>query len=197
MGNYSYYALYKPFGMLSQFSASGDRETLAGLGAFPSNVYPIGRLDADSEGLLLLTDDPSMNYKLLDPSHGHQRTYLVQVEGAIDDAACRRLEAGVRISVNGKSYTANAEEARLVAPPEWLAARNPPVRFRKTVPDSWCELVLTEGKNRQVRKMTATAGFPTLRLIRIAIEDMDLRGMKPRDVKTVPLSDWRRLLKLA
>src|SRR5262245_16707071 len=137
MGQYTYYALHKPYGMLSQFSPAGEKETLAAIGAFPPNVYPIGRLDADSEGLLLLTDDPAMNHALLDPSKGHHRTYLVQVEGMANEAACKQLQAGVRISVNGKFHQAYAVAARLASSPAWLAERTPPVRFRKTVPDSW------------------------------------------------------------
>jgi 23S rRNA pseudouridine2457 synthase len=183
--------------MLSQFSSSGQSAVLADLHAFPPAVYPLGRLDADSEGLLLLTGDNSMNHRLLNPAFAHRRTYLVQVEGIANEEACQALIKGVNISVDGKKHFAKAFAARPVPVPEWLPARVPPVRYRKTVPDSWMEIILAEGKNRQVRKMTAAAGLPTLRLVRTAIEDITIEGMQPGEVKTFTRKSWMTLLRLS
>jgi 23S rRNA pseudouridine2457 synthase len=180
-----YFITYKPYGMVSQFTPEGERATLAALGAFPRDVYPVGRLDADSEGLLLLTNDKSMNHRLLDPAYGHARAYLVQVEGAPDKPALQRLEAGLDISVGGKPYRTRRCQAVAVDPPSDLPPRTPPVRFRKTVPDSWIELTLREGKNRQVRKMCAAAGFPVLRLIRLRIGALSLPRLEPGAVTEV------------
>lgn len=183
--NPSYFLIYKPYGMLSQFSREGDKQTLADLDCtFAKDVYPVGRLDADSEGLLLLTNDKTLNHRLLDPKFRHLRTYYVQVEGDVTDEAIRLLEAGVTIAVDGKSYpTLPAQVTRLAEPN--LPPRNPPIRFRASIPTSWLALTLHEGKNRQVRKMTAAVGFPTLRLVRWAIESLTANGMRPADVRPV------------
>jgi 23S rRNA pseudouridine2457 synthase len=143
------------------------------------DVYPIGRLDYDSEGLLLLTNDRSLNHRLLDPSFQHHRTYWVQVEGNITDIAIQQLETGVAIRVDGKVYTTLPARAQRIQVPHLLPERNPPIRFRKNVPTSWISLSLTEGKNRQVRKMTAAVGFPTLRLVRFSIERVELDNLLP------------------
>jgi 23S rRNA pseudouridine2457 synthase len=164
-----YFAIYKPFGMLSQFSREGDHPTLADLDfKFPKDAYPVGRLDADSEGLLLLTNDNYFKTRLLDPKQRHFRTYYVQVEGETTKEATEALSTGVVISINGKKH--NTLPARIIRmdDPE-LPERNPPIRFRKSVPTSWLSVSLHEGKNRQVRRMTAAVGFPTLRLARWAI----------------------------
>ncbi len=151
--------------MLSQFTPDHPGQTtLAGFG-FPPGVYPIGRLDADSEGLLLLSDESRWTSLLLDPSRGHPRTYLVQVEGLIDAAALQSLARGV-VFGGRRSRPAVAEA---VTPEPDLPPRHPPVRFRRNIPTSWLRLTLTEGRNRQVRRMTAATGFPTLRLLRVAI----------------------------
>jgi len=192
----SYYAIYKPFGMLSQFTPEGGRDSLKSLFDFPVDVYPVGRLDTDSEGLLLLTNDKRINHLLLNPDFGHGRTYLVQVEGEITDEACRKLESGVAIAVNGKTHQAEAVEAAKTGTPEWLPERNPPVRFRKSIPTSWMEIVLKEGKNRQVRKMTAAAGFPTLRLVRVRIEGLELGGLKPGQVRQMSRPEVYKLLSI-
>jgi 23S rRNA pseudouridine2457 synthase len=192
----SYYAIYKPFGMLSQFTSESGHETLKKLFDFPSDVYPVGRLDTDSEGLLVLTNDKQLNHLLLNPGFAHHRAYLVQVEGEVTGEACSRMESGVNITVNGKKHVADAVEARSVEPPVWLPERNPPIRFRKSVPTSWLELVLQEGKNRQVRKMTAAAGFPTLRLIRTRIEKLTLDHMKPGEVKSLTRQETYSLLNI-
>ena len=145
----------------------------------PKAVYPVGRLDFDSEGLLLLTDDKALTNYLLNPMFAHPRTYWVQVDGAITPEACRELEAGVVIAVDGKPYRTRPAKAALLYPPPNVLERNPPVRFRKSIPTSWLALTLTEGKNRQVRKMTAAVGFPTLRLLRHSVGGVTIAGIPP------------------
>lgn len=172
--------------MLSQFTKEGDHATLSDLEyQFPKDVYPIGRLDADSEGLLLLTNDTRVNSALLNPINAHERTYLVQVEGMIDDAAIQRLQKGLSININGKIYQTLPAGAMIIEEPDFIPERNPPIRFRKSIPTSWIKLTLIEGKNRQVRKMTAAAGFPTLRLIRSAIHLFSLKVMENGRVEEV------------
>lgn len=184
MSTLRYFLIYKPFGTLSQFSRGGDKPTLADLDFdFPGNVYPVGRLDADSEGLLLLTNDTQLNHRLLYPKFRHNRTYYVQVEGTLTDEACRQLSAGVMISVDGKRYDTLPADARPLLPEPDLPARNPPIRYRASIPTSWVAISLREGKNRQVRKMTAAVGFPTLRLVRWAIESFTANGMASGDVR--------------
>jgi 23S rRNA pseudouridine2457 synthase len=193
-----YFIIYKPFGMLSQFSKEGDHKTLANLNySFPKDVYPVGRLDVDSEGLLLLTNNKQINNLLLDPKHKHSRTYLAQVEGVISDEAKSKLEKGVSITVDGKEYKTLPSKANLIPSPEengQIASRNPPIRFRKNIPTTWIELELQEGKNRQVRKMTAAVGFPTLRLIRVSIEKIKIEKMKPSEVKEIKKGEINFLL---
>jgi len=178
-----YFLLYKPYGYLSQFTREVPMHKVLGdLYDFPENVYPVGRLDQDSEGLLLLTDDKALNKKMLDPSLGHERTYWVQVEGIPDGGAIASLEKGVEIRVNKKAYrTRPARAQRLVeAPP--LPDRDPPIRFRKNIPTSWLELALIEGKNRQVRRMCAKVGYPVLRLVRCRIGKLTIGEMQPGEV---------------
>lgn len=160
-------AFHKPYGVLSQFTPEpGSRwRTLADFG-LPPRVYPLGRLDADSEGLLLLSDEAGLNHRLLDPRHGHRREYWVQVEGVPSPAALARLGNGT-INLDGK--TVMPARARMLAPDPEVPPRVPPIRVRLTVPDSWISLELTEGRNRQVRRMTAAVGHPTLRLIRARV----------------------------
>lgn len=183
-----YFLIYKPYGMLSQFTAEQqEQRTLADLGyKFPPNVYPVGRLDADSEGLLLLTDDKSFTDRLLNPKNAHPRTYMVQVEGIPDDEALEKLRQGVEIRINQKIHKTRKCQARLLGRPPTLPEREPPIRVRQTVPDRWIELTLTEGKNRQVRRMCAAVGFPVLRLVRIKIHHLDLGGLIPGEVKPIP-----------
>lgn len=189
-----HYLIYKPFGMLSQFSVEGEKATLADLpGTFGRDVYPVGRLDADSEGLLLLSSDKTVNHRLLDPKFAHERTYYVQVDGAITDEAVARLAEGVAIAVDGKPHhTLPATACRLDEPN--LPPRTPPIRFRANIPTSWVSLTLTEGKNRQVRKMTAAVGFPTLRLVRWAIGHLTAATMQPGDVRELADADLQKLL---
>ncbi len=168
--------------MLPQFSDDQGRPTLGQLHDFPKDVYPVGRLDMDSEGLLVLTNDKKMNSRLLQPKNEHTRTYWAQVEGEINEEAIANLEKGVTIRINKKDYETLPAKARILESPN-LPERNPPIRYRKSVPDSWLELTLTEGKNRQVRKMTAAVGFPTLRLVRASISDLKLGNMQIGEVK--------------
>jgi 23S rRNA pseudouridine2457 synthase len=169
-------AFNKPYGVLCQFTDRSDppRRTLAAFG-LPADVYPAGRLDFDSEGLLLLTDDGALAHRLSDPRHKQWKTYLVQVEGAPSDAQLQALRDGVALN-DGPTLPARAQA--LDAPPV-LWPRDPPVRFRKTVPDAWLELSIREGRNRQVRRMTAAVGLPTLRLVRIAVGTHALDGLAP------------------
>jgi 23S rRNA pseudouridine2457 synthase len=174
-------AFHKPYGVLSQFTEEvpGQR-TLAGFG-FPPRVYPIGRLDADSEGLLLLSDEPELNERLLHPRHEHRRVYWAQVERIPTPEALKHLERGIGIQ---DRWTLPCRAWRLDPQPV-LAPRDPPIRFRKNVPDCWIGLELIEGKNRQVRRMTAALGHPTLRLIRVQIGGLELGDLAA--------GQWRRL----
>lgn len=180
--------------MLSQFSKEGDRPTLADLDfEFPKDVYPVGRLDADSEGLLILTNDNLLKTKLLNPKNRHFRTYYVQVEGTITEEGCEMLSGGVEISIDGKAYKTLPARATPIESPA-LPERNPPIRERKNIPDSWLSLSLFEGKNRQVRRMTAATGFPTLRLVRWSIGHATLSGMEPAEVKEIDQTTAYKLL---
>lgn len=162
----------KPYGVICQFSRDGLHPTLADYIALP-DFYPAGRLDTDSEGLLLLTDDGKLQHRITDPKHKLPKTYWVQVEGVPDEAALQRLRRGVQLK-DGMTLPA---EARLMNEPADLWQRDPPVRFRQNIPTSWLALTIREGKNRQVRRMTAAVGFPTLRLIRHAIGEWTLSGL--------------------
>lgn len=165
---------------MTQFT--GEEPTLASLGAFPPDVYPVGRLDKDSEGLLLITDDKVLNHHLLNPRFGHQRTYYAQVEGVPTSEALAQLRSGVMITVDGRDYKTKPSLAKILDPAPELPERNPPIRYRASIPDTWIELTLIEGKNRQVRKMTAAVGFPTLRLVRYSMEKINIKGMKVGEI---------------
>ncbi|HET7536327.1 MAG TPA: pseudouridine synthase [Candidatus Didemnitutus sp.] len=167
-------AFHKPYGVLSQFTPEPGSQwrTLADFG-LPKGVYALGRLDADSEGLLLFSDEAGLNSRLLDPEHGHRREYWVQVERIPPADALRQLADGVKI---GDHRTQPCVVRRLEPAPA-LSPRDPPVRFRKSVPDCWLSLELNEGKNRQVRRMTAAVGHPTLRLVRVRIGELTLESL--------------------
>lgn len=174
-------AFHKPYGVLSQFTPDGSpNRPLAEFG-FPKNVYTLGRLDADSEGLLLLSDEPGLNQLLLNPSHGHVREYWAQVERLPSADALRRLESGLRI----QGRRARPCRAWLLDPQPSIPERMPPIRFRKSVSTCWIGLELVEGKNRQVRRMTAAVGHPTLRLIRVRIGQFHIGDLPP--------GSWREL----
>ena len=176
-------ALNKPHGVLCQFTDRGTppRRTLAEF-VRVADVYPAGRLDYDSEGLLLLTDDGVLAQRLTDPRRGTEKVYLVQVEGDPGPEQLRQLQQGVVLN-DGPTLPAVAR--RLDAAPDWLWPRDPPVRFRKTVPDAWIELTIREGRNRQVRRMTAAVGLPTLRLVRTRVADVELSGLAPGQLRVV------------
>ncbi|HEX7339184.1 MAG TPA: pseudouridine synthase [Rhodanobacteraceae bacterium] len=174
-------ALNKPWGVLCQFRDPDGRPTLADF-IVQKDVYAAGRLDRDSEGLLLLTDDGALQHRLTDPRHKQPKTYLVQVEREPDDAA---LEALRRCVVLNDGPTRPAQVERLSGPPDWLWPRDPPVRFRKSVPTAWLNLTIREGRNRQVRRMTAAVGFPTLRLIRVRVGAHALEGLLPSQSRVI------------
>lgn len=175
-------AFFKPHGVLTQFTPDqpGQR-TLSEFG-FPPRVYPLGRLDLDSEGLLLLSDEAGLNTRLLDPSAAHPRTYCVEVEGLPTPEALDALRRG---GIDLKGHRTRPCRVNLLEAPPTLPPRDPPVRVRKSIPTSWLELTLIEGKNRQVRRMTAAVGYPTLRLVRTAIGRLSLDPLLP--------GDWRQL----
>ncbi len=178
-----YFVIYKPFHVLTQFSSHEGKATLGDLFHVPKDVYPAGRLDYDSEGLLILTNDAALNHRLLDPRYKHEREYWVQVEGNITKEAIENLQKGVVISIDGKQYKTLPCRSYLFKEPPIVYERNPAIRFRKNIPDSWINLILVEGKNKQVRRMTAKVGFPVLRLIRYRIEKLTLQNMKPGNIK--------------
>jgi 23S rRNA pseudouridine2457 synthase len=173
-------ALNKPYLVHCKFTDEQGRPTLAQFG-LPPRVYVAGRLDHDSEGLLLLTDDGKLNQRLTDPRWKAPKTYCVQVEGTPQENALAKLRAGVELN-DGRTLPA---EARAIDEPAWLWPRTPPIRVRKTVPDAWLELIIREGRNRQVRRMTAAVGLPTLRLIRVAIGPYALDGLAPGEWRDV------------
>ncbi len=173
--------LNKPYGVICQFSPSGQHPTLKDFVDVPG-VYPAGRLDADSEGLVVLTGDGALQHRISDPRHKLPKTYFAQVEGVPDDAALEPLRTGIRLA----DHRARPAEATLVAEPDWLWPRTPPIRSRRAIPTAWLRLVLREGRNRQVRRMTAAAGFPTLRLVRFSIGPWTIDGLIP--------GQWRRVL---
>ncbi len=177
-----YYIIYKPFQVLSQFTPENSKACLKDFFDVPTDVYPVGRLDYDSEGLLLLTNDRSLNHRLLHPSFAHEREYRVQVEGLISNEALRLLAAGITINVDGKPFLTSVAKASRLPEHIVIPERIPPIRFRQHIPTSWIKLIITEGKNRQVRKMTAATGFPTLRLIRYRIAGLTIDSLLPGDM---------------
>jgi 23S rRNA pseudouridine2457 synthase len=194
--SYRYIIFYKPYGVITQFSNHGDpatsRPTLKDYIPI-SFVYPVGRLDLDSEGLLLLTDHGQLQHRLSDPSFQHPRTYWVQVENVPDPEAIAKLQTGVMIK---GGYQTKPAKIRLLPESPNLPPRHPPIRDRAQIPTAWIEMTLTEGKNRQVRRMTAAVGFPTLRLVRVKIAHLSLDRLIPgqwRDLTDAELADLLRL----
>ena len=181
-----YFIIYKPYMVLSQFTTQLNKQTLVDYFTVPKDVYPVGRLDEDSEGLLILTNDAQFNHRLLNPAFAHEREYWAQVDGSITQTAITELENGVNINVDGKTYKTKNCKASLFDVEPLVPPRLPPIRYRKDIPAPWIKLVLTEGKNRQVRKMTAKVGYPTLRLIRYRIEELALNNMKPGEILSLP-----------
>ena len=176
--------LNKPYGVLCQFSPQAGKATLKDYVAL-AGVYPAGRLDADSEGLVVLTDDGALQARISHPRHKLAKTYWVQVEGEPDEAALDRLRHGIDLG----DFVTQPCRVRRMAEPAALWPREPPIRFRKCIPTSWLEIVLREGKNRQVRRMTARAGFPTLRLIRWSVGAWTLNGLPPGSWREANVSD--------
>ncbi len=183
--SFKYFVVYKPFGVLSQFTDSDGRKTLADLFSFPHDVYPVGRLDYDSEGLLLLTNDKALTDKLLHPKQKLEKEYFVQVEGVPNEDALLQLSAGVVIE-NKKTLPAKVKILKNQPPFE---ERIPSIRFRKTIPTTWLSITIVEGRNRQVRKMTAKVGYPTLRLVRVRVGNILLGKMKPGEVREMSYSE--------
>lgn len=181
--SFEYYLFYKPFQTLTQFSPAESKKTLSDyLPGIKKDIYPVGRLDYDSEGLLLLTNDKQLNHRLLNPLFLHEREYWAQVEGTATAEALQQLSKGVHINVDGKSYRTKKANAFLLPDDLIVPDRNPPIRVRQSIPTSWLSLCLVEGKNRQVRKMTAAVNLPTLRLIRYRIGSITIEGMQPGDL---------------
>lgn len=194
MKSYLYLLAYKPYNVLSQFSGNKPEETLKTLEYdFPKDVYPVGRLDKDSEGLLLLTNDRRVNYRLLEPRFQHEREYWVQVESVPTPEALEQLRQGIYLK-DGKGKTLPAQVQLLDSEPD-LPPRTPPIRYRARIPTAWLALTLREGRNRQVRRMTAAVGFPTLRLVRWRLEHLVLGALQPRQVRPLTAEEQTQLLK--
>jgi 23S rRNA pseudouridine2457 synthase len=183
-----YFLFYKPYGVLCQFSDTEGRKTLKHFGPFPDEIYPVGRLDADSEGLVLLTNDGELKHFLLEPKYDHSRTYLVQVEHVPTEGSLERLRKGVII----EGRKTKSADVRLLTEDPDLPPRPVPIRYRKNVPTAWLEIILREGKNRQIRKMTAAVNHPTLRLARVAIESFTLHGLKPGEHREISSSEIQK-----
>ncbi len=183
---YIYYKIYKPYGYLSQFTKEIEtHQTLADLYDFPKNVYPIGRLDKDSEGLLLLSNDKNIIDEILNPAKKLSKTYWVQLEGIPSTQQLMELSNGIKIKIKPNNYHLTLPcKVKLIQEPK-LEIRNPPIRFRLNSPTSWCEIEISEGKNRQVRKMFAKIGFPVLRLIRFSIGNENIMDLKIGEIKII------------
>ncbi len=166
-----YFIFHKPYRVLSQFSAEGEKETLASFD-FPKNVYPLGRLDFETEGLLILSDDKKLNHLLLNPKFRHLKIYHAQLEGEVTDNEMNIFRNGLDLNIKGILHRSLPAEIHRIN--KEIEERNPPIRFRKNIPSLWYEIKIVEGKNHQVRKMTAAIGHPTLRLIRVGIEELEL-----------------------
>ncbi len=194
---YSYYLFYKPYNVLNQFTKERpEHSTLADFLKVEKDVYPVGRLDKDSEGLLILTNDPSLNAALLRPAKGHNRVYAVQVDGEIQEEALRKVRIGVDIKLDTGTYRTRPCEAKKLSKEPLLPERNPPIRYRAAIPTSWVLITLQEGKNRQVRKMMAAVGYPVLRLVRLQIEDVKIGKLKAGESIKLSREELYSLLKI-
>ncbi len=176
---FRYFIIYKPCQTLSQFTSTLNKKTLADYFSVPKNVYPVGRLDEDSEGLMILTNDKKLNQYLLNPENEHDREYWVQVEGNISDDAVIQMQQGFQLNIKGRTEKTKSCKIEILDKAPQVDERIPPIRYRVNIPTSWIKIILKEGKNRQIRKMTAKVGFPTLRLIRSRIVDIELKNMQP------------------
>jgi 23S rRNA pseudouridine2457 synthase len=188
----SYILFYKPYGVLSQFTREKNHKALSDFGPFPKDVYAAGRLDADSEGLLFLTNDTNVNHRLTDPKFEHERTYLVQIEGIPDDDDLAPLRSGVVI----EAKRTKPAIVRLLHHEPDFPPRAVPIRFRKDFPTTWLEIKLCEGRNRQVRKMTAAVGHPTLRLVRTSIAFLTSKELQPGEHRELISEEIEKLYKL-
>jgi 23S rRNA pseudouridine2457 synthase len=192
---HSYYVFYKPYNVLNQFSKErAEHVTLADYLKVDKDIYPVGRLDKDSEGLLILTNDKALNGLLLKPSMGHKRTYMVQLDQDITDKAIAQVAKGVQIKLDSGIYHTDPCEVKKLHKAPVLPERHPPVRFRKEIPTSWALIKLSEGKNRQVRKMFASVGYPVLRLVRVQIEDLKIGKMQPGESMSLKGQELYKLL---
>jgi 23S rRNA pseudouridine2457 synthase len=187
-----YILFYKPYGVLSQFTPESGHRSLKDFGPFPKGVYPVGRLDVDSEGLMLLTNDNRVKHGLASPTFRHKRSYFVQVERVPTESSLEKLREGVMIE--GRRTLPSV--VRLLHQEPSFPSRPVPIRFRKNLPTCWLEITLTEGRNRQVRKMTAAIGHPTLRLVRTHISFLSLNGLAPGETRGLDPKEISRLMKL-
>jgi len=185
-----YLVFHKPYGVLSQFTREGGKPSLKDFGPFPPDVYPVGRLDSDSEGMLILTNDNQLKHRLTDPRFHHQRSYLVQVERLVDETSLDALRKGVLVQ---RRKTRPATVVLLTQDPD-VPPRSVPIRYRKKVPAHWLLITMTEGRNRQIRRMTAAVGHPTLRLIRIGIGSLSLEALPPGRSRPLTAREVEKLL---
>jgi len=195
VAEHKYFIFYKPYQVLTQFTSSDGRASLS-LFNFPKGCYPVGRLDYNSEGLLIITNDKSLNRKLLNPKFRHRRTYYVQVEGIPSGTDLEQLSKGVEINIDGKLYRTLPAVVEVIEREPNLPERIPPIRFRKNIPTTWLSITLMEGKNRQVRKMTAKIGYPTLRLVRYSIEKLNIDGFGSGEIRRINKDKIIKLLNL-
>jgi len=189
---FDYFLLNKPYGVLSQFTSEAGHRSLKDFGPFPKHVYPVGRLDADSEGLLLLTNDNKLKHGLTTPAFRHERTYLVQVEGIPTESSLQKLREGISIN----DLVTLPAKAQLLHLEPLLPPRPIAIRIRQNIPTSWVEIILMEGRNRQIRKMTAAVGHPTLRLVRTHISFLSIDGLLPGESRRLTNGEISQLAEI-
>ncbi len=184
--DFQYYKIYKPYDVLCQFTSENPNQScLKDILNVDRDIYPVGRLDKDSEGLLILTNDPKLNQWLLNPKSNKSKIYWAQLDGSITNDAINKLKQGVEIRIKGKIFFVKAKQVYQLESEPNLPKRNPPIRFRKNIPTSWCSIEINEGKNRQVRRMFAAVEFPVLRLVRVQIDTIKLENMRPRELRKI------------